>query len=241
MYKGKKIYQLTDEFGELFVSENKQYRWLSFDNAYIQTIINKQSPWLPELCYLQSLCSTISNPCAKVLILGAGGGGLIHFLHHYFPKIDIHAVDLRNEVINIAKTFFYVDLNIINACAWQYMQDLKESYDYIFIDIFTGEDKVPKQNLHTLLMSHSIKSAGIVSINLLFNNKQTMYKEIKYIRENISDKTLLLTTSSRQNIVLHIFFTNEYLTLIEHLVRANRIERPLWDGTLGAISRLYFE
>lgn len=42
----------------------------------------------------------------KCLVIGLGGGGLCTFLHHYFKNLQILAIEIDSEMLNVAENYF---------------------------------------------------------------------------------------------------------------------------------------
>ena len=61
----------------------------------------------------------------KVLIIGLGGGSMIHFLNRYDPKVNVDAVEIDPVVVKIADQYFGVrsggNVNIVTADGLQYL------------------------------------------------------------------------------------------------------------------------
>ena len=76
----------------------------------------------------------------EVLIVGLGGGGMVHFLKHHDPKLKIDAVEIDPAVVKIAAEYFGVrsggHLNVVTADAFRFLDETKKRYDVIYMDAF---------------------------------------------------------------------------------------------------------
>jgi spermidine synthase len=76
----------------------------------------------------------------KVMIVGLGGGSMIHFLKHYDPKVKVDVLEIDPEVVKIADKYFGIksggNVNVITGDAFEYFKKTKEKYDVIYMDAF---------------------------------------------------------------------------------------------------------
>jgi predicted O-methyltransferase YrrM len=95
---------------------------------------------------IQGLEMTSSSPkIQNMLLLGIGGGSLIHFFRKIYPNISVDAVDIDPEIIHVAKKYFgldgMADLTIINDDAQNFVKDVYKkniSYGMIVVDLYIG-------------------------------------------------------------------------------------------------------
>ena len=83
----------------------------------------------------------------KVLLLGLGAGSVVDLLvNKHGLKCAITGVELDATVIDLAKKYFdiekYTTLKIVQADAFEFVQNSNEKYDLIVVDLFVG-DTVP--------------------------------------------------------------------------------------------------
>ncbi|WP_394391733.1 spermidine synthase [Shewanella woodyi] len=167
------LYQSEDEYGPLLVLEDKHMRVLSFGDNDEQSKLLKLQPFLPQHTYVQAMLLVLLFIKPKrVVILGLGGGGLIHALRHYDAGIKITAVELRAQVIEIAKRFFQLPigkkLTLIHQDAAEFLElaDHKKA-DVIFADIY-GADGVDENQLSDAFIKNAammIKADGFLVLN----------------------------------------------------------------------------
>jgi spermidine synthase len=76
----------------------------------------------------------------KVLIVGLGGGAMIHFLKKYDPNLKVDVVEIDPKIVEVADKYFGVraggNVNIVTQDAFVYLKDTKEKYDVIYMDAF---------------------------------------------------------------------------------------------------------
>lgn len=78
----------------------------------------------------------------RALIVGLGGGAMVHFLQHFDPQLDLDVVEIDPAIIQVADRYFGVrghgNVRIINQDARKFLQDDGRSYDVIYMDAFLG-------------------------------------------------------------------------------------------------------
>src|SRR5436309_2619866 len=76
----------------------------------------------------------------KVLIVGLGGGSMVHFLKHYDPKVKVDVVEIDPAIVKLADKYFGVrtggNITIHTQDAFQFLKTTKDKYDVIYMDAF---------------------------------------------------------------------------------------------------------
>ena len=112
-------------------------------DGFPQSTRNYRNDWLKLL--RQS--GVLHKPNQKVLLLGMGGGDIIKLLTSYQPTTKITAVEIVEELVEVAAKHFGItqneNLNIKIADAKDYMQKNKDIFDLVIVDLYSGDD-VPK-------------------------------------------------------------------------------------------------
>jgi spermidine synthase len=127
------------------------------------------------------------------LIVGLGGGSMIHFLKRYDPGVKVDVVEIDPVVVRIAGEFFGVrsggNVHVITADAVDYLADTPSRYDVIYLDAFlkpsgdTDSTGVPLR-LRTVRFYQSVQQklrpGGLVVFNL--NPHPGLQENIETIR-----------------------------------------------------------
>ncbi len=84
----------------------------------------------------------------KFLILGLGGGTVVHFIHRRFPGALVDGVEIDPLILEVGKKYFDLDripnLKPIGGDAFDVVDNPDEyglrvtSYDLVFVDVFQG-------------------------------------------------------------------------------------------------------
>jgi spermidine synthase len=76
----------------------------------------------------------------RVLIVGLGGGAMVHFLAHYDPKLLVDAVEIDAAVVKIAEEYFDVrsgsNVRILTGDGLEYLKTTEFRYDVIYMDAY---------------------------------------------------------------------------------------------------------
>ncbi len=102
--------------------------------AYIEMLWKKAF----RTFYIQS-----DQSVKSILVLGVGGGTVIHLLHTLYPKALITGVDIDTKMITIGKNHFGLNtisgLTLITADAQTFVRK-SGAFDLVIVDLFVGGD-----------------------------------------------------------------------------------------------------
>ncbi len=140
----------------------------------------------------------------RVLVLGVGGGAVIHQLHRYVKAEEIIGVELNPVHIKIAKQHFGITTKmakLIQADAIKWLEDYSgPPFDLIIEDLFGEEDGEPSraikanklwlQQLHSHLSPDGILIMNFTSRSDLKNSAAVSYKKISALFKSIFQFTL---------------------------------------------------
>ncbi|MBI2617245.1 methyltransferase domain-containing protein [Candidatus Gottesmanbacteria bacterium] len=106
----------------------------------------------------------------KCLILGIGGGTVVYFLERAFPNIEIIAVDIDPKMIEIARTEFNIQGNLICADAIEWIKKQRQKFNLVIVDLYIGRRNPQKARTLTFLrhIKKRLKSRGKVLYNSQF-------------------------------------------------------------------------
>lgn len=146
----------------------KKGRTLMVNNT-AQTIMDLENPEydLWDWSYFFPTAVSIFPEGSDVLLLGLGGGTLVHQFNRL--NFDLDVVELDQRVKDVAIEFFYIDpaTNIIIDDARRYINTCDKKYDIITLDLFLNE--TPPGHVLTVESFKKIKSllnpGGMVMMN----------------------------------------------------------------------------
>ena len=142
---GVLIHREEDDLGEICVHERDGKRYLTFGNRIEQSCFNPARPWQLEHDYTQGMILglLLHDDIRSALLLGLGGGSLVHALRHSSPQMNIEAVDCRMGVIRIAREYFDLcpDKKLHLHCddAERFIGHHPALHDLILVDLYLAE------------------------------------------------------------------------------------------------------
>jgi spermidine synthase len=171
----------------------------------------------------------------KVLIVGLGGGSMVHFLKRYDPDVHIEAVEIDPVVVRIADKYFGVrsegNVNVVTADGFEYLAKTESQYDVIYMDAFlkpsrgTDSTGVPLR-LRTLRfykdVQQKLKPGGLVVFNL--NPHANMNNDVNTIR-NAFPQAYVFPLPGDRGLVVAASMSPERLPLSEVHRRARELDR----------------
>lgn len=219
------------------VFQNPLYRWLTFGNDALQTVINRRAPHKPVLYYLPILTLMQRGAPDDCCILGVGGGAALHMLHS--QQTTITAVDKDEEVIDIARRFFMIDtlknVNIIQQDAQEYLQSTNKTYKNLLIDLANAHRFPPEcTNQSFFSLCREKTKDGFISLNCInLHEHQTL---IQLLKEHFKN-TLIIPIKKCTNVIIiasNHEDRNDFFNRIQHHGHIKKIFWiPPW-GYMGA-------
>jgi len=243
----KTLHSSFDEYGKLVVKEQGQIRSLYFGDEKKQSTIFTPHPSVLILHYTQVMMSSLlfEPEPKKILLLGLGGGSLVHFLLKAAPFAQIEVVELRPDVIELSETYFELPIDserlVVHcdeACSFmsKKMRDNAGRYDMILVDIFDNDGpSTLNADVDFLTSCKSLlNDSGVISFNL-WNRKIDLYTSLyKKYKQIFAGKLIELKLGRLDsNVVLFGFSPNKkscdvnlYKTKAENLKQQHGIDFP---------------
>ncbi len=136
----------TSEFSHIRVRKRGDVRTLIFVRSggeeVTESIVNLKRPYELQLPYTKHMFTTylFKPKQERVLIVGLGGGAMVHFLTHHDPQLKIDAVEIDPAVVKVAADLFGVraggNVNIVTTDAFKFLAETETRYDVIYMDAF---------------------------------------------------------------------------------------------------------
>jgi spermidine synthase len=137
---------VKSEYSHILIRRHGSMRSMNFVSdrgvEQVQTAWNMKRPYELVTQYSRLMfASYFFVPQQKqVLIVGLGGGAMVHFYEHYDAEVKVDAVEIDEEVVRLAKKYFDVDTHdntrIITEDGLKYFKTNKTRYDVIYMDAF---------------------------------------------------------------------------------------------------------
>jgi spermidine synthase len=152
-----------------------------------------------------------SNDIQRVLLLGVGGGAVIHHLHHFHTPMVITGIELNPVHIDIAHRHFKITnklATIIESDAQKWLQNYSgPAFDIIIDDLFGEEDGEPVRAIDANkdwfnLLEKNITNDGMLVVNFISpkNLKQCGYFQSQKISRKF-ESAFQFTLPAYQNAI----------------------------------------
>lgn len=216
---GRLEHEETSAFSRIRVRRDGDVRALTFvrDNGQeaVQSRINLTAPHTLMSPYARGMfASYLYQPQPRrVLIVGLGGGAMVHFLTHHEPQAQIDAIEIDPAVVRLADQYFGVrsggNVQVHTADAVAFVESTAERYDLILMDAFlrpsggTDATGVPAQ-LKTLAFLNRLKQTlapgGVVAFNV--NEHASMADDIAAVRTAFGHAAVYRCPPSNNKVII---------------------------------------
>ena len=222
------------------VHQNYMYRWLTLGGDALHTLINRRHPEKPELGYIHQLGFAVREQPADCCLLGLGGAGIVHALAPYLKRSNILAVENNADIIEIANVYFKADscknLSVIYQDADRFVKDCEARYQHLIIDLFDSHSFPATCNTYDFFAHchRMLLPDGILAVNL--THLQEQWPVFKHIRENFSERTVLLPVKGAANVVVLACKSPSVAPLLDILKTSRRLKELSWDALWGCVA-----
>lgn len=171
--KGNIVHFARDDLGGILVIDYRKHRVMTFDSIFEQSKIARRRPHLPVHEYSRAMLLPVafSKP-AHVTILGLGGGVIANALLHLLPDCQLHAVELRQAVVDVAREYFELSesprLNVTIEDARNALEALPDGRtELILADMYSAERMSPIQVQREFIRqcSRVLSDRGWIALN----------------------------------------------------------------------------
>jgi len=207
---GTQISVIHDEYGPIYVFQNRTSRILSFDGDVEQSCMHLNDPAYLVHKYTQAMMTAfIFNPFIQTAtIMGLGAGSMAKSLLHGFENIKVHAIEYRQEVINTAKKYFHLPedkrLQLHNCDAVGYMKTIAHKSDIIFSDLYNSNGMEPRQVQMSYLKNckKALNNQGVLVLNLWHQDFHSVYEIENILSHEFDERVMSFPVEGGNTIVL---------------------------------------
>lgn len=150
-------------------------------------------------------------PPRRVLLLGLGGGDLVRYLHHQFPRCNITAVEIDKQMIAVSQRYFALPdsnkIQLFTEDAAHFIAANKRPVDTLLVDLY-GQNGTPPLLQEDEFYDgcyRALSRDGIMVVNLLINHAQELHTILRKIRQQFQQLTLCLTVAGYKNVIVIAF------------------------------------
>jgi spermidine synthase len=193
-----------------------------YSNGVLHSQYNPRHPISGAIWDLLLLPAFLLNtPPKNILLLGLGGGTLVHLIRLFFPSAHITCVDIDKEHIKIAKRFFKIpkhNVTVIEGDAYSVLKARKQDYDWIIDDVFQHVSGEPERgsDVFTLLKTYrsNLTKGGLLSLNLIG-------------KRQLEDMQPLMKGFTRVVMFSHPLYQNKIVALLNK----PKVNKPIVNGS----------
>ncbi|MFT6242299.1 MAG: spermidine synthase [Akkermansiaceae bacterium] len=164
----------VDEHGPIHVYQTRTGLILSFDGKIYQSYMKLKDVNGLALDYTQAMMTgLLFIPRVKTAtIMGLGAGSMAKNLLSSFSDLTVHAVEYREEVVKVAKKYFYLPdtdrLVIHRDDAANHLKNTDVKSDIIFSDLYSSDGMEPKQVHSSYLRDckKALNQNGVLVLNI---------------------------------------------------------------------------
>jgi spermidine synthase len=228
----RKIHKSVADSNIVEVSEVDGIRSLYLGSITIQSSMKVKAPFELELAYTRGMMGFLlfSDSIKHVLTIGLGGGSIPKYIHQYCPEIKQTVVEINPQIINVARSHFYVPendekLHMIEGDGIAYLAENPTSTDVLMIDAFDSVGIPPDFCSQGFFDSceMALTNDGIFAINLWGSDKNfDIY--LQRIEQSFENKVLILPTGKPGNIVVFGFKNLREVRTVNLRERAKSLE-----------------
>ncbi|WP_457572778.1 spermine/spermidine synthase domain-containing protein [Desulfolithobacter sp.] len=192
------------------VADQDSIRILRFGTEARQSCVNTLEPHRLVLEYTRWMMTglVLTPSPSRFLVLGLGGGAIVHYLLHRYPGCRITAVERSGQVIDLARSWFLLpenpSLTIVHADAAAHITRDNTLYNMIFVDIFEPDHMSPllyDPDFYSRVRAR-LASGGVMAVNLWNGEKKTFLAARTAIQNSCGDQVLELPVRKRSNLIL---------------------------------------
>lgn len=213
-YDGLVVHQTQSDDGIIEVVDLADTRSMHFGTLPRQSSMSLRRPHTLELTYTQTMmaCLIINPNPKRVLVVGLGGGSLVKFLLYHFPDCYIDVIEYRQDVIDVAQSFFNVPKNDPRLTIYhgdgylfvqqRYFQD-EEQYDLLLVDAYDHIGMAASVGVQAFFDACAglLSSTGVMSINLWGSDRPLFNQTMTRINHSFDGRTMILPVENKGNVI----------------------------------------
>ena len=144
--------------------------------------------------------------------MGLGGGSVVKFLLHHFPKCHIDVIEYRQDVVDVAQTYFNVPINDPRlhihvgdgyVFVQQHYYQADAGYDMLLVDAYDHIGMAASVGVQAFFDACAgvLTSQGVMSINLWGSDKPLFNQTIVRINQSFEGRSMILPVKDKGNVI----------------------------------------
>jgi spermidine synthase len=209
----RKIHKSVADNNVVEVTEMDGVRSMHLGSVTVQSSMRVKEPFALELPYSRGMMGFLlfKQNTQQVLTIGLGGGSVPKYIWQYCPTIAQTVVEINPQVIQIARSHFYVPeddarFHVLQTDGIAYLQAHLNICDVLMIDAFDSVGIPPDFCTQAFFddCAEVLRYDGIFVINLWGSDKNfDIY--LQRIEQSFDGHVLMLPTGKPGNIVVFGF------------------------------------
>jgi len=242
------ISSTSDEHGSIYVYNTRTARILSFDGKIYQGYMKLKAINRLDLAYTQAMMAGLFfTPSVKIAtIMGLGAGSIAKNLLCTYPALDIHAVEYRQAVVDIAKEHFFLPdsdrLFIYRDDAVNYIKNTCVKSDIIFSDLYSSKGMEPKQVQSSYLRDckNKLTQHGVLVLNIVTSVFKSPQELDELLEPEFANRYLSFEVG-RGNTIVFAFKNNIPSITRENLLNKGKELEVLMDIPMAEYALLLWD
>ncbi len=177
------------------ITEGHGVRLLKFERNE-QSSMRIDDPFETDIQYVGYLHLTmaVAPHAARTLVIGLGGGSLVKRMWRDYAEMHIDAVELDDEVIDVAYAFFELPederIRVFNDEGRAFLSQSTETYDVIVVDAF-DDDRIPRPLLTEEFLRvcrDHLSPNGVIAYNIIgsvYGSHSRLYRSFHRTAANV--------------------------------------------------------
>ncbi len=213
-YDGLVVHQAHSDDGVIEVVDLGDTRSLHFGTFPRQSSMSLRTPHTLELSYTEAMmaCLILNPQPEKILVVGLGGGSLVKFLLYHLPNCQIEVIEYRQDVIDVAQTYFAVPtddprLTIHHGDGYLFVQDCyyqaQSHYDLLLVDAYDHIGMAASIGAQAFFDACAgiLTPDGVMSINLWGSEHALFNQTMARINQSFEGRTMILPVKNKGNVI----------------------------------------
>jgi spermidine synthase len=182
---------------------------------------------------LMAMAFALAPHTKRALLIGLGGGSMLRYLASAFPELTATVVEREAAVIDIARHFFRVTAEVVQADGADFVAKRRSRYDVILVDVYDANGFAAQEQRFWRDCARRLAPDGVLAVNWAdFVGREVARGAAEEIAGHLAHGLFITPRGLRDNLVQ--FASNRPLPdeeeLREALPRVSRLQRP--RGTL---------
>ncbi|KGM06864.1 Spermidine synthase-like protein [Methylophaga thiooxydans] len=211
---GMVVHQSQTDEGVIEVVDTGDSRSMHFGTFPRQSSMRISMPHALELSYTQAMmgCLLLNPTPRRSLVVGLGGGSVVKFLLHHFPDCQVDVIEYRQDVIDVAQSYFGVptdnpNLNIqlgdgylhVSRCFY----DTDLSYDLLLVDAYDHNGMAASVGVQAFFDACAgiMTANGVLSINLWGSERANFNTTMQRINQSFDNRAMILPVENKGNVI----------------------------------------